>query len=45
MSAVLVALFNDYEAAERARVELVSDGVPTERRANGRLRAGASLML
>ncbi len=42
MSAVLVALFNDYEAAERARVELVSDGFPTERRADGRLRAAAA---
>jgi len=45
MSAVLVARFNGYEAAERARVELGSDGFPTERRADGRLRAGASLIL
>ena len=45
MSAVLVALLNDYEAAERARVEPVTDGVPTERRADVRLRIAASLML
>jgi hypothetical protein len=31
MSAVLLALFNDYEAADRVRVELVRDGFPTDR--------------
>ena len=31
MSAVLLAVFNDYEAAERVRVMLVRDGFPTDR--------------
>jgi hypothetical protein len=31
MSAVLLAVFNDYEAADRVRVELVRDGFPTDR--------------
>jgi hypothetical protein len=31
MSAVLLAIFNDYENAHRARVELVRDGFPTDR--------------
>jgi hypothetical protein len=31
MSAVLLAVFNDYEAAERVRIELVRDGFPTDR--------------
>ena len=31
MSAVLLAVFNDYQAAERVRVELVRDGFPTDR--------------
>jgi len=31
MSAVLLAVFNDYEAAERVRVLLVRDGFPTDR--------------
>ena len=31
MSAVLLALFNDYETADRVRVELVRDGFPTDR--------------
>ncbi len=31
MSAVLLAVFNDYEAAERVRVTLVRDGFPTDR--------------
>lgn len=31
MAAVLVALFNDYATADRARTELVSDGFPTDR--------------
>jgi len=31
MSAVLVAVFNDYEAAEQVLVELVRDGFPTDR--------------
>ena len=31
MSAVLLAVYNDYEAAERVRVELVRDGFPTDR--------------
>ncbi|MGH8323065.1 MAG: hypothetical protein ACRETD_04580, partial [Steroidobacteraceae bacterium] len=29
--AVLLAVFNDYEAADRVRVELVRDGFPTDR--------------
>jgi hypothetical protein len=31
MSAVLLALFNNYEAADRIRLELVRDGFPTDR--------------
>lgn len=31
MSAVLLALFNDYETADRVRLELVRDGFPTDR--------------
>ncbi len=31
MSAVLVAVFTDYSAAERARLALVRDGFPTDR--------------
>jgi hypothetical protein len=31
MSAVLLAVFNDYEAASRVRTELVRDGFPTDR--------------
>jgi hypothetical protein len=31
MSAVLLAVFNDYEAADRVRVMLVRDGFPTDR--------------
>jgi hypothetical protein len=31
MSAVLLAVYNDYEAADRARVQLVRDGFPTDR--------------
>ncbi len=31
MSAVLLAVFSDYEAAERVRVSLVQDGFPTDR--------------
>jgi hypothetical protein len=31
MSAVLLAVFNNYEAAERVRLELVRDGFPTDR--------------
>ncbi len=31
MSAVLLAVFNNYEAADRVRVELVRDGFPTDR--------------
>jgi hypothetical protein len=31
MSAVLLAVFNDYESAQRARLELVRDGFPTDR--------------
>jgi hypothetical protein len=31
MSAVLLAVFNDYDAAARARIELVRDGFPTDR--------------
>ena len=31
MSAVLLAVFNDYDTADRARVELVRDGFPTDR--------------
>jgi len=31
MSAVLLALFKDYETAERVLVELVKDGFPTDR--------------
>src|SRR5712691_5237456 len=31
MSAVLLAVFNDYEAAERMRVTLFRDGFPTDR--------------
>jgi len=31
MSAVLLAVFNDYETADRARIELVLDGFPTDR--------------
>jgi hypothetical protein len=31
MSAVLLAVFNDYETAERVRVMLVRDGFPTDR--------------
>jgi len=31
MSAVLLAVFNDYETADRVRLELVRDGFPTDR--------------
>lgn len=31
MSAVILAVFNDYEAAERVRLTLVGDGFPTDR--------------
>ena len=31
MSAVLLAVFNDYDAADRVRMELVRDGFPTDR--------------
>lgn len=31
MSAVLLAVFNDYAAADRVRTELVEDGFPTDR--------------
>lgn len=31
MSAVLLAVFNEYQVAERVRVELVRDGFPTDR--------------
>lgn len=31
MSAVLLAVFNDYEAADRVRLELFRDGFPTDR--------------
>jgi hypothetical protein len=31
MSAVLLAVFNDYETAERVRVDLFRDGFPTDR--------------
>ena len=31
MSAVLLAVFNDYESADRVRIELVRDGFPTDR--------------
>jgi hypothetical protein len=31
MSAVLLAVFNDYDAADRVRTELVRDGFPTDR--------------
>ncbi|HVW70331.1 MAG TPA: hypothetical protein VHB68_15245 [Steroidobacteraceae bacterium] len=31
MSAVLLAVFNDYETAQRVRVDLVRDGFPTDR--------------
>jgi hypothetical protein len=31
MSSVLLAVFNDYETAERIRVMLVRDGFPTDR--------------
>ena len=31
MSAVLVAIFNEYKVAERVRVELARDGFPTHR--------------
>jgi hypothetical protein len=31
MSAVLLAMFNDYEAADRVRLELFRDGFPTDR--------------
>ena len=31
MSSVLLAVFNDYEAADRVRVQLVRDGFPTDR--------------
>ena len=31
MSAVLLAVFNNYEAADRVRLELVRDGFPTDR--------------
>lgn len=31
MSAVLLALFKDYETAERVRIDLVQDGFPTDR--------------
>jgi hypothetical protein len=31
MSAVLLAIFNEFKVAERVRVELVRDGFPTDR--------------
>ena len=31
MSAVLLAVFNDYDAANRVRIDLVRDGFPTDR--------------
>ncbi|HKR46989.1 MAG TPA: hypothetical protein VJU59_46235 [Paraburkholderia sp.] len=31
MSAVLLAVFNDYTAADRVRIDLVRDGFPTDR--------------
>ncbi len=31
MSAILLAVFDDYESAQRARLELVRDGFPTDR--------------
>ena len=31
MSAVLLAVFNDYETADRVRLELFRDGFPTDR--------------
>jgi len=31
MSAVLLAVFNDYDAAERVRIDLFRDGFPTDR--------------
>jgi hypothetical protein len=31
MSAVLLAVFNDYEAAQRVRIDLIRDGFPTDR--------------
>jgi hypothetical protein len=31
MSAVLLAVFNDYESAERVRIDLFRDGFPTDR--------------
>jgi hypothetical protein len=31
MSAVLLAIFNEYNVAERVRVDLVRDGFPTDR--------------
>ena len=31
MSSVLLAVFNDYEAADRVRMQLVRDGFPTDR--------------
>ena len=31
MSAVLLAIFNEYKVAERVRIELVRDGFPTDR--------------
>ncbi len=31
MSAVLLAVFKDYQSADRARIELVRDGFPTDR--------------
>ena len=31
MSAVILALFNDYEAADRVRVDFIRDGFPTDR--------------
>ena len=31
MSAVLLAVFNDYDAATRVRIDLVRDGFPTDR--------------
>lgn len=31
MSAVLLAVFNDYDSADRVRVDLIRDGFPTDR--------------
>src|SRR5437660_11473709 len=31
MSAVLLAVFNEYEVADRVRTKLVGDGLPTDR--------------